>query len=69
MGKSCVDMEVLQERSEARCFLSVRTFEVMGCFHCSSGFLHESGLVTVDYCLLFWYETTFVAFIALLPNF
>jgi hypothetical protein len=23
-------------------------------FHCSIGFLHDSGLVTVDYCLLFW---------------
>lgn len=43
--------------------------KLWGCFHCSSGFLHESGLVTVNYCLLFWYETTFVAFIALLPNF
>jgi len=26
MGRSCVDMEVLQERSEARWFLSFRAF-------------------------------------------
>jgi hypothetical protein len=42
--------------------------KLWGCFHCSSGFLHESGLVTVDYCFVVL-VLTFVAFIVLLPNF
>ena len=50
------------------CYLSGH-LKLWRCFHSSSGFLHESGLATVDYCLLFWYGTTFVAFITLLPNF